>query len=122
MLLKKFLISMSIVFLFDSVTFADSGGYPPIPILATNCKQSSASLSQYVNCKIREVAAREMPAKAGLEVQETDLSKQSEANSAASNSTTLADHTTGSDFVASSLAFPGLASKSSVPNSTDYSV
>jgi hypothetical protein len=59
---------------------------------------------------------------AALEVQQTDLSKQSEANSAATNSTSLADHSTASDIIASSLTFPGLASKSSTPNSTDYSV
>jgi hypothetical protein len=81
---------------------------------ADNCRETSANLSQYVNCKVLSMAT--------LEIQETDLSKQSEANSAATNSTTLADHSSGPDFVASSLVFPGLASKSSVPNSTDYSV
>src|SRR5260370_7550568 len=57
-----------------------------------------------------------------LDIQETDHSKQSEANSAALNSTTLADRSTGPDFMSTSVVFPGLASKSSVPNSTDYSI
>jgi hypothetical protein len=82
--------------------------------LADDCRRASASLSQYVNCKVSAMAARE--------AQLTDLSKQAEANSAAPNATTLTDHSTGPNFVASSLAFPGLASKSSVPNSTGYSV
>ena len=101
MLTKRFLVVLLLVFVFDTPTFADS------------CRQTSASLSQYVNCKVSAMAA--------LEIQQTDLSKQSEANSAATNSTTLADLSTGPDFAASSLTFPGLASKSSIPNSTDYS-
>jgi hypothetical protein len=100
------LISVFFISICNTAAFAD------------NCRQSSASLSQYVNCKIPALAA----GGAALEAQQTDLSKQSEANSAATNSTTLVDRSAGPDFVASSLAFPGLASKSSVPNSTDYSV
>jgi hypothetical protein len=99
---KHFIILLLIVLLFHKVTFAD------------NCRQTSASLSQYVNCKVLAIAT--------LEIQETDPSRQSEANSAAANSTTLADRSTGPDFISTSLAFPGLASKSSVPNSTDYSI
>jgi hypothetical protein len=102
MSLKQFLVLLFVVFLLDSMTLAD------------NCKQVSTSLSQYVNCKVSAMAA--------LEVQQTDLSKQSEANAAAPSSTTLGDHSSGPDFVAASLTFPALASKSSVPNSTDYSV
>jgi len=56
------------------------------------------------------------------QIPQTDASKQSEANSASVASTTLADHSAGPELIASSLALPGLASKSSVPNSTDYSV
>jgi hypothetical protein len=102
MSLKQFLVLLFVVFLLDNMTLAD------------NCKQISTSLSQYVNCKVSAMAA--------LEVQQTDLSKQSEANAAAPSSTTLGDHSSGPDFVAASLTFPGLASKSSLPNSTDYSV
>ena len=80
---------------------------------ADNCKQK-ASLSEFVNCRIRTLI--------DLDIQQTDPSRQSEANSAATNTTTIADHTSGPDFASSSLALPGLASKSSVPNSTDYSV
>src|ERR1700722_12961288 len=96
MFLKQLLVLLFIALVFARLTPADT------------CKQTSATVSQYVNCKVSAMAA--------LEVQQTDLSKQSEANS-----TTLADQSSGPDFVASSLAFPGLASKSSVPNSTDYS-
>jgi hypothetical protein len=102
MFLKQPLVLLFIVLVLATLTPADT------------CKQTSATVSQYVNCKVSAMAA--------LEVQQTDLSKQSEANSAVPNSTTLADQSSGPDFVASSLAFPGLASKSSVPNSTDYSV
>jgi hypothetical protein len=99
---KLFLIPVLLALVFDSAAFAD------------NCRRTSASLSQYVNCKVSAMAI--------LEIQETDHSKQTEANSAAVNSTTLADRSTGPDFMSTSLAFPGLASKSSVPNSTDYSI
>src|SRR5260370_37595024 len=99
---KFFLIPVLLALVFGKAAFAD------------NCRRTSASLSQYVNCKVSAMAI--------LEIQETDHSKQSEANSAALNSTTLADRSTGPDFMSTSVVFPGLASKSSVPNSTDYSI
>src|SRR5712691_1566914 len=74
----------------------------------------SATLPEYVDCKAQALVARQIAT--------TDPSKQSEPLALTPNSTTLVDKSSGPDVIGTTLSLPGLASKSSLPNSTDLSV